>query len=255
MATYGIEAIRHFGNARANDVSEAEDLTYTFNRSNGFNDQLAGSGHTREFFWADQNCWENDIQDTSAGGDDRNWVDNVDIFWIETHGNHEGDGQARMLYDIPRDEWRTFSGTWRLGDNWNAEWVMAYSCKTAALATITGLWNIFAGLHLYCGAYDNMYDGVTTDECGEDVGDNLTDGDTVSSSWIDGVRHVGDHRAELPREGGCVRGYGHVVLLSGRVKVLPGSDQPSAQRQSRQACCDGARSGDTVPWPQRWSRL
>ncbi len=36
-------------------------------------------------------------------------------------------------------------------------------------------------------AWDNMYDGITTDECGEDVGDNLTDGDTVSESWIDGV--------------------------------------------------------------------
>lgn len=32
-----------------------------------------------------------------------------------------------------------------------------------------------------------MYDGITTDECGEDVADNLTDGDTVSSAWIDGV--------------------------------------------------------------------
>jgi hypothetical protein len=48
-ATYGIEAIRHFGNARANGVSTAEDLTYTFNRSNGFDSKLAGAGHTRAF--------------------------------------------------------------------------------------------------------------------------------------------------------------------------------------------------------------
>jgi hypothetical protein len=32
-----------------------------------------------------------------------------------------------------------------------------------------------------------MFDGITTDECGEDVGDDLTDGDTISESWIDGV--------------------------------------------------------------------
>ena len=32
-----------------------------------------------------------------------------------------------------------------------------------------------------------MYDGTTTDECGEDVGDNLISGDTISDSWIDGV--------------------------------------------------------------------
>lgn len=187
MATYGVEAIRHFGNARANGISTAEDLTYTFNRSNGFNSNLASAGHGQAFYWVDQNCWENDIQDTDSGGDDRNWVDNVDIFWIETHGNHASDGQARLLYDVPRDAWRAFSGSWQLGENWNAEWVLAYSCETAALATFTGLWNIFAGLHLYCGAYELMYDGITTDECGEDVADNLTDGDTVASAWIDGV--------------------------------------------------------------------
>ena len=39
-------------------------------------------------------------------------------------------------------------------------------------ANVTGLWNIFAGMHIYCGAWDNMYDGTTTDECGEDVADN-----------------------------------------------------------------------------------
>ena len=33
-----------------------------------------------------------------------------------------------------------------------------------------------------------MWDGITTDEVGEDVGNNLADdGDLVSSSWIDGV--------------------------------------------------------------------
>jgi hypothetical protein len=52
---------------------------------------------------------------------------------------------------------------------------------------VTGHWNYFAGLHMFCGAWDNMYDGITTDECGEDVGDNLTDGETVADSWIDGV--------------------------------------------------------------------
>jgi hypothetical protein len=186
-ASFGVEAIRHFGNARANDISSAADLTYTFNRSNGFDQELRNAGHTRSFYFAEQDCWENDLQDTGSGGDDRNFSDDVDIFWIETHGNHTADGQARLLYDIPQDQWRTFSGTWELGEDWNAEWIMAYSCDTAVLPTITGLWNIFAGLHLYCGAWDKMFDGLTTDECGEDVADDLTDGDTVADSWIDGV--------------------------------------------------------------------
>jgi hypothetical protein len=186
-ASFGVEAIRHFGNARSNGVSSAADLTYTFNRSNGFDRELRSAGHARSFYFADQNCWENDLEDTGSGGDDLNFADDVDLFWIETHGNHTADGQARLLYDVPQDQWRTFSGTWELGEQWNAEWIMAYSCDTAALPTITGLWNIFAGLHLYCGAWSEMWDGITTDECGEDVADNLTDGDTVSEAWIDGV--------------------------------------------------------------------
>jgi hypothetical protein len=42
-------------------------------------------------------------------------------------------------------------------------------------------------MHIYCGAYDTMWDGVTTDECGEDVADNLTDGDTIHQAWHNGV--------------------------------------------------------------------
>jgi hypothetical protein len=187
MATFGIHGIRYFGNARAAGVSTAGDLTYTFNRANGLDEGLRDAGHARGFYWANTDCWENDLRDTDQGGDDRNWVDNVDLFWIETHGNRTADGQARMLFDTKQKNWRTFSGTWQLGENWNAEWVMAYSCKTVNRDKVAGLWNAFAGLHVYCGAYDNMYDGVTTDECGEDVADNLTDGDPVSEAWIDGV--------------------------------------------------------------------
>jgi hypothetical protein len=64
---------------------------------------------------------------------------------------------------------------------------MAYSRDTVDLNRVTGLWNIFARLHIYCGAWGTMWDGTTTDECGEDVGDNLIHGDTVSHAWHDGV--------------------------------------------------------------------
>ena len=187
MASFGIDAIRYFSHARAAGVSSAGDLTYTFNRANGFDGGMRNAGHARNFYWANTDCWETDVRDTDQGGDDRTYADNVDLFWIETHGNHESDGQARMLFDTPQQNWRTYSGQWQLGENWNAEWVMAYSCKTVDRNNVGGLWNVFAGLHIYCGAYDNMYDGVTTDECGEDVADNLTDGDAVSEAWIDGV--------------------------------------------------------------------
>ncbi|MGC5225379.1 DUF6345 domain-containing protein [Micromonospora sp. DT81.3] len=185
--TFGVEAIRHFANARASGPdSKAADLTYTFNRSNGFDRELRNAHHARAFYWTERDVFENDLHDSSLGGDDANWVDNVDLFWIETHGNNVN-GVPIMLYDNPVDDWLTWGNTWELGEAWNAEWMMAYSCHTVDRNNVTALWPIFKGLHLYCGAWENMYDGITTDECGEDVADNLTDGDTVASAWIDGV--------------------------------------------------------------------
>ena len=134
MATFGVEGIRYFSNARAAGI-DVSDLTYTFNRCNGFDDKLRAAGHTRAFYWANTDCWETDIRDSDQGGDDVHWVDNVDIFWIETHGNHTADGQALMLYDTPHTDWFTYSGQWELGENWNAEWIMAYSCIRSTSAT------------------------------------------------------------------------------------------------------------------------
>ncbi|MFC5509836.1 DUF6345 domain-containing protein [Massilia jejuensis] len=187
MARFGVEAIRYFNHARAAGVSTAGDLTYTFNRSNGFDAKLRSAGHARAFYWANTDCWESDIRDVDQGGADRSWVDDVDLYWQETHGGHEADGRARMLYDAPRTEWRTYSNRWQLGEDWNNEWVMAYSCETVKRDRVTGLWNIFARMHIYCGGWGTMWDGITTDECGEDVADNLTDGDTVSQAWHNGV--------------------------------------------------------------------
>jgi hypothetical protein len=186
MANFGIEGIRYFSNARAQNVDKAGDLTYTFNRCNGLDNKLRSAGHSRSFYWANTACWETDIRDSDQGGSDASWVDNVDLFWIETHGTNQN-GQAIMLYDTPHTDWYTRSGQWQLGENWNSEWVMAYSCHTVDLNNVTGLWNIFARLHIYCGAWETMWDGITTDECGEDVGNNLIHGHTVSHSWIDGV--------------------------------------------------------------------
>lgn len=186
MARFGVEGVRYFSNARAAGINVG-DLDYTFNRCNGFYSKLSSVGHTCAFYAASTDCWETDIRDSDQGGDDIHWVDDVDIFWIDTHGNHTTDGQALLLYDTQQTDWFTYSGQWELGENWNAEWIMAYACSTVDLNNVAGLWNIFAGMHIYCGAWESMYDGLTTDECGEDVGDNLTGGGTISQSWIDGV--------------------------------------------------------------------
>lgn len=174
MARFGVEGIRYFSNARAAGF-DANDLTYTFNRCNGFDAVLRGEDHTRVFYYANTDCWETDIRDADQGGSDTEYADAVDLFWIETHGNHTASGQAILLYDTAHHNWITNSSQWELGEGtgYDAEWIMAYSCSTVDRDKIEGLANIFAGLHIYCGAWDSMYDSWTTEECGEDVAENL----------------------------------------------------------------------------------
>ena len=187
MATFGIEGIRNFSHLRASGaVSKADDLTYTFNICNGLDRELRSAGHTRSFYWAQTDCWEKDLRDTTRGGIDRDWSDNVDLFFINTHGGF-WDDRGHLAYDVAADNWVGDQIDYRLGNNWNLEWLLVYGCDTINRADPLHLWDIFQRLHEYCGAYDSMWDGLTTDECGEDVGDNLTSGRTVCAAWIDGV--------------------------------------------------------------------
>ena len=187
MATFGIEGIRHFSHLRASgEVTKADDLTYVFNNCNGLDGKLRGAGHSRSFYWAETDCWESDLRDVTLGGGDVSWADDVDLFFICTHGGF-WDGRGHLAYDVAIDKWLGDQNDYRLGDNWNLEWLLVYGCDTVNRDDPLHLWNAFQRLHLYCGAWAEMWDGITTDECGEDVGDNLVHGHTVASSWIDGV--------------------------------------------------------------------
>jgi hypothetical protein len=186
MASFGIEGIRYFANLRASGVdSKAADLTYVFNICNGLDRELRKGGHTRRFYWANRDVWEIDLRSSTMSGADDDWADDVDLFFILTHGNNSG-GNAILGYDIKVNEWIGNSSTWRLGND-NIEWLLIYGCKTIDRGNPLGFWNVFQRLHMVCGAWDNMWDGITTDECGEDVGNNLRSGDTVAEAWIDGV--------------------------------------------------------------------
>jgi Family of unknown function (DUF6345) len=192
MARFGIEGIRYFGGLRdsgvfsKDDAKTISDLTYVFNICNGLDEALRDGGHTRSFYWANDDCWEIDLRSSSQGGIDSTYADEVDLFFILTHGNNVN-GSSILGYNVKINEWIGNAATWQLGDTYNLEWLLIYGCKTVDLNNVWGLGNVFQRLHQICGAYDNMYDGITTDECGEDVGDNLTDGDTVAEAWIDGV--------------------------------------------------------------------
>ncbi|GAA3466616.1 DUF6345 domain-containing protein [Nonomuraea roseola] len=196
---YGIEGVRRFGAARAAGY-RAGDLTYVFNICNGFDRQLRDAGHTRAFYWANDACWETDLRSSDLGGADGNWSDDVDVFFILTHGRMNN-GVASLLYNTKADSWEARSDMWRLGDRF-IEWLFIYGCHTIDIEDPTSHWDVFQRLHHFCGSWGDMWDGITTDEVGEDVADNLTDGYSVVGSWIDGVSDwwVNNHAAVVASE-------------------------------------------------------
>ena len=187
MARFGVEAIRYFDHARAANVDTAGDRTHTFDRANGLDAKLRAAGHTRAFYWANTAAFEADLRGGGRDGADRRRTGDVDLVWIETHGGHDGAGRTLLLYDTPATGWLGNAAAWRLGDDWNNEWLMVYGCDTVALDAIAGLSNVFARLHVYCGACGLMWDGIATDGYGQDVADNLIHGDPVAHAWQEGV--------------------------------------------------------------------
>lgn len=118
-------------------------------------------------------------------GIDDDWADDVDLFFILTHGKNDA-GNALLTYNVHHNAWLGNSARWNLGTD-NLEWLLVYGCHTVDLGNPLSFWHIFQRLHQFCGSWETMWDGHTTDEVGEDIADNLTDGDRVADAWIDGV--------------------------------------------------------------------
>ncbi len=184
MARFGIEGIRYFDHVRDAGY-DAADLVYVFNICNGLRDRLNDAGHANAFYWVNTDCWEIDLRSVTMGGIDDDWADDVDLFFILTHGR-EDDGIAKLAYNVKINHWLTTSDTWRLGTD-KLNWLMVYGCHSVDLDHLTSYGQIFQRLHEFCGAWGDMWESWTLDEAGDDIGDNLTGGDAVVQSWIDGV--------------------------------------------------------------------
>jgi len=184
-AQVGVEGVKRFPNYNAAHADDLSTLPYTFNICNGVWDELS-TGHARDFYWAYTDCWEKDIRAASEGGLDSSFADNVDLFFLATHGNNWGDS-VRVFYDSTQEWWISDSTKWRLG-NGDLEWIAFYSCDTLPFGEI---WDtciqFFYGLHEVLGAYDTLWYGITTDEVGEDFAENLKDGWRVYTAWLYGL--------------------------------------------------------------------
>ena len=190
MITFGIEGIRYFDevNKTGNIVKgKAIELGYTFNVCNGLHHKLLKAGHNDKFYHGDKECWAIHLNDASlkAGGIDDKWADDVDLFFIATHGNNDKDNnKPLLLYNVEKDAWWGNGIDWKLG-NKGLKWLLLRSCSGINLKNVMACIDIFDKLHGICAAYGRMWDGITTDEAGEDLAEYLIDGDTtVADAWF-----------------------------------------------------------------------
>lgn len=117
-----------------------------------FYNAMRGAGYTGgdNFIWGNANAWETDWKRAALGGDENNWVDNVDIMFIHSHGNYNattGVGSVWFPYGhtdtnlVPND----CLASW--GDR-DVEWI---GIKTCLSLRDLGWASCMNGVHLIAG--------------------------------------------------------------------------------------------------------
>jgi hypothetical protein len=160
-------------------------LTYAYERCSWFVDELDDTD-TRVFY-QDLKSARNRFSSCdhcSAG------VDTVRLLYVHTHGGVKG-VDARLAMQENDSLARSSSDGWRFGDEaTRVAFFAQYACKTLSDGD-DEMWSRWrkafrGGLLLALGSHDKLWDGVTTNETGEDFADDLQDGKTVKWAWFDG---------------------------------------------------------------------
>lgn len=124
--------------------------------ANGFNKVMAAHGNGVTFDWRGLNAWEDDFHSTALGGNDNNWIDNVDDTWYTGHGwpggfTFKGNNNAKQITP-PVINW---------GDK-RVDWIELESCQV--LRDTTGTFDYFPrwgptmdGLHVLNGFHTNAF--------------------------------------------------------------------------------------------------
>jgi hypothetical protein len=186
MITFGIQGIRYFDDVNKAGIftKKALELEWTFNICNGLYYKLLKAGHKAKFYHGDKECWEIHLNDPSikSGGIDDKFADDVDLFFIATHGNRDDQDKPLLAYNVKKDEWISYGKNWKLG-NKLLKWLFIHSCLQINLKNVIACIDMFDKLHGICASYDLLY---SPEESGRDLGEYLTDGDyTVGEAWIE----------------------------------------------------------------------
>ena len=122
----------------------------------GFKNVMASKGIPTAFDWRGWSAWERDFKDTSQGGTDHIYVDNVDAQWYTGHGWSGG-----FTFKAAIDDTEITPADARWGDR-DLEWMQLESCQvlrdTNGHSDYFGRWGgAIDGLHMLNGFHTNAY--------------------------------------------------------------------------------------------------
>jgi hypothetical protein len=122
----------------------------------GFKSVMASKGVPTVFDWRGWSAWERDFKDTTKGGTDHIYVDNVDAQWYTGHGWSGG-----FTFKSSIDDTEITPADARWGDR-DLEWMQLESCQvlrdTNGSHDYFGRWGgAVDGLHMLNGFHTNAY--------------------------------------------------------------------------------------------------
>lgn len=158
------------------------ELHYQWERCSAFNSELDDTD-TKVFYYNLHGAkwwWEN--------GGDQLAPEVVALFYAGTHGGAWGNRSVWAMWDQNQ---LADSSNMRLGDEANQlSLFFTYACETLKFSD-GNLWTrmgpiMRGGVRFAGGSHGTLWDGITTDETGEDFADNLQHQHTLKYSWKDG---------------------------------------------------------------------
>ncbi len=164
-------------------------LSYMNERCNYFNDELDDTDYEAFYFnLSGKKYYLEQYGDHQA---DLKAPDDVDLLYMGTHGGAQTYSSIYAMYDVNQF---AYTSNMRLGDS--AWWggglaiLATYSCQTLKVSDggLVTRWGsvLRGGLKMAVGSHDTLWDGLTTDETGEDFADDLQHGYSIEYSWYDG---------------------------------------------------------------------
>jgi hypothetical protein len=177
----GVEWINNFP-----DPCDQNELSYCDETSVGFYNGMISRGHLGRFNWGNSNAWERDFRDTVNGGDDHNWIDNVDFAHFSSHGSCSTTNIFQGYFGGKVDNCTWRSDKARFG-NQNLEWLAIDTCNSLELTRdIIAVWhNAFYRLHMIFGFTDLVSDSWWTGSRGYNFGRRAGNNDRLTNSWLD----------------------------------------------------------------------